>query len=55
MGRMGGSSARNKGGFMFLCRDNPLGFLGLLSSFQPSLRVSHEDLGSDFILEATNK
>jgi hypothetical protein len=27
--------------------------LGEFSCFQPSLGVSHEDLGSDFILEAT--
>jgi hypothetical protein len=32
-----------------------LGFLGTLSSFQPSPGESHEDLGMDFILEATYK
>jgi hypothetical protein len=40
-GRIGRSSVRNKGGFLVLGGDNLLGFLGSLSSFQPSLRVSH--------------
>jgi hypothetical protein len=29
--------------------------LGTFSFFQPSVGVIHEDLGSDFILEATDK
>ena len=41
--------------FVVLGRNNLLGFLGMLSSFQPSMGVSHEDLGLDFILEATDK
>jgi hypothetical protein len=36
-------------------KNNLLGLLGTSSRFQPSLRVSHEDLGLDFILEATDK
>jgi hypothetical protein len=38
-----------------LSRDNMLGFLSTLSIVQPSLRASHEDLGSNFIFEATDK
>jgi hypothetical protein len=40
-GRIGGSSARNKGRFSVLGGDNLLGLLGLFSSFQPSLRTIH--------------
>jgi hypothetical protein len=40
-GRIGILSVKNKGGFVVLGGDNLLGFLGSLSSFQPSLRVSH--------------
>jgi hypothetical protein len=32
-----------------------LGFLGSLSRFQPSLGVFHENMGMDFIFEATYK
>jgi hypothetical protein len=36
-------------------QDDLLCLVGTLSGFQPSLGVSHYDLGSNFILEATNK
>jgi len=41
--------------FAVLGKNDMLVFLGMLSSFQPSLGVSHEDLGLDFILEANYK
>jgi hypothetical protein len=41
--------------FAMLGKNNLLGFLGTLSSFQSSLGVIHEDLGADFLLESTNK
>jgi hypothetical protein len=44
-----------EGRFVVLGKNNLLRFLGTLSSLQPSLGVSHENLGSDFILEATDK
>jgi hypothetical protein len=49
------SSERNKWRFASLSRYNMLGFLSMLSSFQPNLRVSHEDLGLNFIFKATDK
>jgi hypothetical protein len=36
-------------------KDDMLCLLGMFSCFQPSLGVSHEDLGSYFILEAIDK
>jgi hypothetical protein len=44
-----------KVGFFSLGQDDFLWLLGMLSFFQPSLGVSHDDLGLDFILEATDK
>jgi hypothetical protein len=38
-----------------LRRDNLLFFLTYFSIFHPTLRVSHEDVGTDLILEATDK
>jgi hypothetical protein len=32
-----------------------LGFLGALSSFKPSMGVCHENMGTNFIFEATDK
>jgi hypothetical protein len=40
-----GSRARNKRGGFVLGKKNLLGFFGMFSSFQPSLRVGHENLG----------
>jgi hypothetical protein len=48
-------SVRNKGGFLVLRRDNLLCFLSSFSSLHPTLRLSHEDMGMNLILEATNK
>jgi len=50
-----GSRARNKSGFFVLGKNNLLGLFSMLSSFQPSWRAGHENLGSDFILETTDK
>jgi hypothetical protein len=41
---------RNKGGFLCFGKRQFVVLLGAFSSFQPSLGVSHEDLGVDFIL-----
>jgi hypothetical protein len=46
---------RRKGGFAGLGGHNMLGFLGSLSSFQPSLGACHENMGTNFIFEATDK
>jgi hypothetical protein len=46
---------RKKRGFAVLGKYNILCFFGTFSSFQPSMREIHEDLGWDFILEGTNK
>jgi hypothetical protein len=54
-GRSGRERERRERRFVVLGKNNLLCFLGTLSSFQPSLGASHEDLGSDFILEATDK
>jgi hypothetical protein len=45
----------NKGGFFGLRRDNMLFLLSSFSYFQPTLGVSHEDMGTYLILEATDK
>jgi hypothetical protein len=52
---MGGFRERRKEGFMCLGGNNLLGFIGSLSSFQPSLGAFHENTGTNFIFEATNK
>jgi hypothetical protein len=54
-GKMGGFRERRKGGFVGLGGHNMLGFLGSLSSFQPSLGACHENMGTNFIFEATDK
>jgi hypothetical protein len=54
-GMVGRSSLRNKGRFAVLRRDNVLGILNMLSSFQPSVMEIHEDVGSNFIFDATDK
>jgi hypothetical protein len=54
-GRSGRVRERRESGFAVLVKNNMVCFLGTLSSFQPSLGAIHEDLGSDFILEATDK
>jgi hypothetical protein len=41
--------------FVVFGKNNLLGFLGMLSIFQPILGTSHEDLGTDFILDAIDK
>jgi hypothetical protein len=38
-----------------LGENNMFFFFGTFSIFQPSLRVRHEDMGSNFILYATDK
>jgi len=48
--RISGSRARNKRGIFVLGKNNLLGLFGTFSSFQPSLRAGHENLGSYFIL-----
>jgi hypothetical protein len=53
--RISGSRARNKRGFLVLGKNNLMCLFSTLSSFQPSWRVAHENMGSDFILETTNK
>jgi hypothetical protein len=45
----------NKSGFSTLGQDDLLFLLGTFSFFQPSLGVSHDDLGLDSILEAMDK
>jgi hypothetical protein len=54
-GRSGRTRAQRERRFAVVGKNNLLSFLGTLSSFQPSLGASHEDLGSDVILEATDK
>jgi hypothetical protein len=54
-GRIGRVRERKKRGFLVLGKNNLLCFLCMLSCFHPNLGASHEDLGSYFILEATNK
>jgi hypothetical protein len=54
-GRSGRARVRRKGRFVVLGKNNLFGFLGMLSSFQPSLGEIHEDLGLGVILEATDK
>ena len=54
-GKIGGFRARRKGGFPGLEGYNLLGFLGSLSSFQLSLGACHENMGTNFIFEDTDK
>jgi hypothetical protein len=54
-GRICGLRARNKRGIFVLGKMNLLGLFGTFSSFQPSLREIHENLGLYLILYATNK
>jgi hypothetical protein len=54
-GRIGRVRERKKIGFLVPGKNNLFCFLCTLSSFQPNMGVSHEDLGSYFILEATIK
>jgi hypothetical protein len=54
-GKIGGFRERRKGGFSGLGGYNLFGFLGSLNSFQPSLGEFHENMGTNFIFEATNK
>jgi len=49
-GRIDRLRARKKRGFPVMGKNNLLCFLGMLSSFEPHMGASHEDLGSDFIL-----
>jgi hypothetical protein len=49
-GKIGGSRVGNKRGFLVLGKDKLLCFFDVFSSFQPSLGMSHEGLGLDFIL-----
>jgi hypothetical protein len=51
----GGFRVGNKSEFSALGQDDLLCLVGTFSVFQPSLGVSHYDLGSYFILEATDK
>jgi hypothetical protein len=52
---MGGFREERKGGFVGLGGHNMLGFLRSLSSFQPSMGEVHENMGTNFIFEASNK
>jgi hypothetical protein len=54
-GRSGRERARREISFAVLGKNNLLCLLVPLSGFQPSLGESHEDLGLDFILKATDK
>jgi hypothetical protein len=54
-GRGVGFSVGDKCGFFALGQDDMLCLLGMISGFQPNMGVSHDDLGTNFILEATNK
>jgi len=54
-GRIGRERVKNKIRFLVLIKNNLLFLFGTFSSFQPSLGVSHDDLGSYFILEAIDK
>jgi hypothetical protein len=54
-GKIGGFRVRRKGGFVGLGGYNLLGFLGSLSIFQPSLGVFHENMGTNFIFNPTDK
>jgi hypothetical protein len=53
--KIDGFMVGSKGGFVGLVGDNLLGFLGSLSSFQTILGVCHENMGTNFIFEATDK
>jgi hypothetical protein len=53
--RIGRVRERKKRGFLVLGKKNLLCFFCTLSCFQRNLGAIHEDLGSYFILEATNK
>jgi hypothetical protein len=46
---------RDEGGFVVLRRYNLLCFFSYFCSLHPTLRLSHEDMGSNFILEAVDK
>jgi hypothetical protein len=48
--RISGSRVRNKRGFFVLGKNNLLWLFSTFSIFQQSLRVGHENLGSNFIL-----
>jgi hypothetical protein len=50
-----GRGRGTKDGFLFLGKNHLVGLFGMFSSFLPSLRESHENLGSDFIIKATDK
>jgi hypothetical protein len=52
---IGGFRVRMKGGFAGLGGYNLLCFLGSLISFQPSLGACHDNMGTNFIFEATDK
>jgi hypothetical protein len=54
-GRSGEARVPRERMFVVLGKNDLLIFLGTLSSFQPSPGASHEDLGSDFIFEVTDK
>jgi hypothetical protein len=54
-GVIGGFRARRKGGLAGLGGYNMFFFLGLSISFQPILGECHENMGTNFIFEATNK
>jgi hypothetical protein len=54
-GKSGREREHRERRFAVLGNNNLLGFIGTLSRFQPSLGASHQDLGSNFILEATVK
>jgi hypothetical protein len=49
-GMIGRSRERKKIGFLVLGKYNIFFFFDMFSSFQPSLWVSHGDVGTNFIL-----
>jgi hypothetical protein len=54
-GRSGRLRAWRERRFVVLGKNNLLRCLGMLSSLQPIMGEIHEDLGSNIILEATDK
>jgi hypothetical protein len=53
--RINRSRVRNKRGLFVLGENNLLGLFSMLSIFEPSGRAGYENLGSNFILDTTNK
>jgi hypothetical protein len=52
---IGGFRVRNKGWFSSLRKDNIFFFLISFSSFHPTVGAIHENVGTNLLLEATDK